>query len=242
MSDLLDSCRKNALAARLEAERTVEIAIVWEGLAEQIAQIESRKRERDALSRAPLGEHDCDASTDGINIELRTAHDRVISMSDHLAVPSEVADYATGTMSEQTAKPGRVDLVAASTEAASIIASSGTVKGVSVDLIASSQLAARGDKPAIVQIISNILSNAVRYSPRGEPVVINISQKSGRALLTVADRGPGIATDNRNRIFERRQPGGLGHARHLARQMGGNILLDSAPGQGASFTLDLQIA
>ena len=91
----------------------------------------------------------------------------------------------------------------------------------------------------------------MRHSPPGEPVTISIAEEGGRALLTVADRGPGIAADDQRRIFERyerlgnEEPGtglGLSIAQNLARRMGGDILLDSAPGEGSRFTVALPLA
>jgi len=91
----------------------------------------------------------------------------------------------------------------------------------------------------------------VRYSPPGIPVTISIAAHDDRATLTVADRGPGIAPEDQQRIFERyerlgsTEPGtglGLAIARRLAESMEGMILLDSVPGEGSRFTLDLPLA
>lgn len=210
-----------------------------------------------------------DGFTDGLDRALRMPLDRIIAAADKIVERSEgplrsnYANYAndiaaagrhllsvTSKITESFSTLGLVDLVAASSEAVSLVASSGAVKGVAVDLIASSHVIAYGDKRSVVQIIVNILSNAVRHSPPSEPVVISIAEKGSRALLTVTDRGLGIAIDDQRRIFERYErlgniePGtglGLAIALNLARRMGGDILLDSASGEGARFTLDLPI-
>ena len=74
---------------------------------------------------------------------------------------------------------------------------------------------------------------------------------SGRASVTVTDEGPGVAAADQQRIFERferaqsRDDGtglGLAISRRLARSMGGDVTLDSAPGEGARFTLTLPAA
>ena len=222
------------------------------------------------LSVVPSSEPEGDGFTAGLDRALRTPLDRIIAAADKIVersdgpLRSDYASYATDiaaagrhlmavirTMSESSATSGPVDLIAASSEAVSLVASSGAVKGVAVDLKASSQLIARGNKRDVIQIIVNILSNAVRHSPPGEPVTISIAEEGGRALLTVADRGPGIATDDQRRIFERyerlgnAEPGtglGLSIAQNLARRMGGDILLDSAPGEGSRFTVALPLA
>jgi signal transduction histidine kinase len=94
----------------------------------------------------------------------------------------------------------------------------------------------------------NLLGNAVRHSPEGETVTITFDRSDGFAQAHVADRGPGIASEDQQRIFERgeRAKGaeggtglGLAIARRLAQSMGGDITLESEAGQGARFTLSL---
>ena len=214
-------------------------------------------------------------SGDGFNAELdralRSPLDRIIAAADKIVERSEGplrTDYAT--YAGDIAAAGRhllsvihamndgapvaaerIDLIGAASEAVALVASAGEAKGVAVDLMASSRVFAHGEKGAIVQVIVNILGNAVRYSPPGVPVTISIAAHDDRATLTVADRGPGIAPEDQQRIFERyerlgsTEPGtglGLAIARRLAESMEGMILLDSAPGEGSRFTLDLPLA
>lgn len=210
-----------------------------------------------------------DGFTDRINRSLRTPLSRIIAATYNIGERNEgplrndYTNYATdiaaagrhltwvsSKSNEGSQTSGPVDLIAASSEAVSLVASSGAVKGVAVDIMASSRLVARGDKRNVVQIIVNILSNAVRHSPPGEPVVISIAENGSRALLTIADRGPGIRTDDQRQIFEScewlenietEKGHGLTIALNLARRMGGDILIDSAPGEGARITLELPI-
>ena len=111
---------------------------------------------------------------------------------------------------------------------------------------------ARGDFRRALQIVVNLLGNAIRYSPSGETVTIEARRDGGQALLIVTDRGKGIATGDQVLVFEkfgRVEPGeeggnglGLYIARRLARAMGGDLTVESAPGAGASFTLSLAAA
>lgn len=110
---------------------------------------------------------------------------------------------------------------------------------------------ATGEARAVVQILVNILGNAVRHSPPGGRIHVLFDRDSDEIHITVADRGPGIAAADQQRIFERYERvgsapdgSGLGLAisRRLARSMGGDIRLASEPGQGARFTLVLPSA
>jgi signal transduction histidine kinase len=89
----------------------------------------------------------------------------------------------------------------------------------------------------------------VRYSPSAGTVWIRLERDGENACVIVADQGKGIAAGDQERIFTKfgrvdpTEAGGSGLglyiARRLARAMGGDILVDSAPGQGARFVLVL---
>jgi signal transduction histidine kinase len=110
-------------------------------------------------------------------------------------------------------------------------------------------LPATGEFRRVLQILVNLIGNAVRYSPRGSTVWVRAEREGTLAAVIVADQGKGIAFDDQARIFGKFQrvdpgePGGSGLglyiARRLARAMGGDISVDSAPGQGARFVLTL---
>jgi signal transduction histidine kinase len=101
----------------------------------------------------------------------------------------------------------------------------------------------------VTQILVNLIGNAVRFSPEGGEIAIML-HAGGEATVTVSDRGPGVAPEDRSRIFERfeqagTKPGeaglGLSISRRLAREMGGDVeLLPSA--SGATFRLRLPTA
>jgi signal transduction histidine kinase len=101
------------------------------------------------------------------------------------------------------------------------------------------------------QALDNLLANAVAFAPAESQVTVAASTGDGRVRLSVSDRGPGIAPADQERIFapgvrlEARSPGsglGLWIARAIAQAHGGTLTVESAPGGGATFTLDLPVA
>jgi two-component system phosphate regulon sensor histidine kinase PhoR len=110
-----------------------------------------------------------------------------------------------------------------------------------------------GRSVRLEQILSNLLANAVKYSPKHEPIDVTIERGADTVLLSVTDRGPGIPTEARERIFERferlaespTQTGtglGLYISRRLAETMEGTLDVEPATGGGSTFTLALRTA
>src|SRR5438132_3591144 len=102
------------------------------------------------------------------------------------------------------------------------------------------------DGDRVLQIISNLLSNAFRWTPEGGRVEVSLAAENGAVEVDISDTGPGITTEERERIFRpfwsRDGSGtglGLAIARELAVALGGRIELDSKPGQGSRFRLVL---
>ena len=110
------------------------------------------------------------------------------------------------------------------------------------------------DPDTIEQAVLNLLSNALKYASSGGRVLVKSWEEAGHASISVQDFGSGIEPKEQNRVFERfyrisgngqsRMPGaGLGLAliKHIAIGHGGTILLDSKPGAGCHFTIQLPL-
>ena len=102
------------------------------------------------------------------------------------------------------------------------------------------------DGDRVLQIISNLLSNAFRWTPQGGRIELVLDRQNGDVTVTVSDTGPGISVEERQRIFRpfwsRDGAGtglGLTIASELALALGGEIELDSRPGHGSTFRLVL---
>jgi PAS domain S-box-containing protein len=110
----------------------------------------------------------------------------------------------------------------------------------------------RGDWLRVDQVLGNLLSNALRYSPPHEPVEVRLIPQGREVVFEVRDWGPGIPIDEQARIFERfhrlghymtREPGGAGLGLYLAKRlveaMGGRIWVSSRLGAGSVFSFAL---
>lgn len=98
------------------------------------------------------------------------------------------------------------------------------------------------------QALDNLVANALANTPSGGDVVVSASTRDGKVLLSVTDSGQGIATEDQVKIFDAGvrlnvdRPGsglGLAVARAIAEAHGGTLTVESAPGEGATFTLAL---
>jgi signal transduction histidine kinase len=109
-----------------------------------------------------------------------------------------------------------------------------------------------GDREELERALGNLLENAIRHTPAGGRVRLAVRAQDGRAVVTVEDRGPGIAPEHQSRVFDRfyrvdaarsRDAGGTGLGLAIARQIveghGGRLQLESEPGHGSTFTIEL---
>ena len=111
-----------------------------------------------------------------------------------------------------------------------------------------------GDAGRLEQVLLNLLTNAIAYAPDTDRIEVRLHRRGNEVELTVHDEGPGIPADSLDGIFERfaqvdaagqRGTSGLGLGLYIAREIvqthGGSIAVHSAPGDGASFTIQLPL-
>lgn len=109
-----------------------------------------------------------------------------------------------------------------------------------------------GDSEAMRELVDNLVSNAVKYTPSGGRVDVRLTTENGSAVLEVADTGIGIPPEEQSRVFERfyrvdkarsRQLGGTGLGlsivKHVALAHGGSVSLKSASGRGSTFRVQV---
>lgn len=110
----------------------------------------------------------------------------------------------------------------------------------------------RADRAALDCVLWNLLDNAVKYSPDSPAVRVELGRDNGRVAIRVIDRGMGIPESEKELIFRKFERGeaaktggvrgagvGLAVARQIAEAHGGEIMVDSRPGEGSTFTLRL---
>jgi two-component system OmpR family sensor kinase len=114
-----------------------------------------------------------------------------------------------------------------------------------------------GDEPRLRQVLSNLMTNALTHTPAGTPVTVGVATEPGWAVLSVSDKGPGLAPQDAQRVFERfyrvdssrtrsASRGGTGLGLSIVAALtaahGGRAELDTAPGAGATFRIRLPLA
>ncbi len=111
-----------------------------------------------------------------------------------------------------------------------------------------------GDRERIGQVLINLLTNAVRYSPQTEKVLVRVAEDQERVIVSIKDFGPGIAKEHQQKIFERfyqvndakyRPASGLGIGLYLShviiKRHNGSLWVDSEIGQGSTFHFALPL-
>ncbi|TMM50472.1 HAMP domain-containing histidine kinase [Qipengyuania marisflavi] len=170
-----------------------------------------------------------------------------------LALIDDLSDLEVVESEEFATAPDRIELADVARRACGILGVRAREKGIVLvpPPEGESQLAI-AEFRRVLQILLNLVGNAIRYSPEESQVWIRLDRIGTRALITVADQGHGLDEAQQGRIFEkferlgRSGDGGSGLglyiSRRIARAMDGELTVESALGQGARFTLSVPAA
>lgn len=208
---------------------------------------------RAPLDRIVASAHSIEAQIDGPirNDYAEYASDIARAGRHLLGLIDDLVDLQAVERDDFVPEVQTIDLADVARNAAGLLSVRASEKNIRIDRPADDEtLPAQADYKRVLQILVNLIGNAVRFAPEDSQVWIRCEAEDDLAAIIVADQGRGIAIDDQPLIFEKferlsaSEPGtglGLYIARRLARAMGGDIAVDSAPGQGARFVLTLPV-
>lgn len=207
--------------------------------------------------RQPIGRIIANAETIGGRLEgpLRADYagyaNDIASAGRHLlALVDDLADLEAIEATGFSAAREPVDLADIARRAAGLLALKAADRSIRIDKPADDEsLPAIGEFRRVLQVLLNLLGNAINYAPDGSMIWLRLDDGPDWVSVTVADQGPGLSDEERQRLFNkwerlgRSGDGGSGLglyiSRRLALAMDGDLTVESAPGQGARFTLVL---
>lgn len=175
----------------------------------------------------------------------------IASAGQHLlALIDDLSDMEIVESDSFTTAPDLIDLADVARRAAGILGVRAKEKNITLRAPADDEaIPATAEFRRVLQVLLNLVGNAINYSDRGSEVWITLAAGEGRVSVTVADNGPGLTADQQAVVFEkferlgRSGDGGSGLglyiSRRIARAMGGDLTVDSTPGEGARFILKL---
>ncbi|GGN48490.1 hypothetical protein GCM10011349_18220 [Novosphingobium indicum] len=167
-----------------------------------------------------------------------------------LELLDDMADLEVVESEGFSTAPDRIDLSEVARQAAGILGVRAREKRIVLEPPQPSEhLHAVAEFRRVLQVLLNLIGNAIRYSPEDSHVWIRLEDAGDRARVIVADQGAGISAEQQAVMFEKYErlgrsgDGGTGLglyiSRRLATAMGGSLSVDSAPGQGARFILEV---
>jgi PAS domain S-box-containing protein len=165
-----------------------------------------------------------------------------------LRLTADLLDAARFESGEIPVDPAEADLAAGVIAAVERQAGSDLIDAEVPD----APMMVRYDEARIDQVLDNLLANALRHTAKGTRVVVSLTGEGGRAVVRVRDHGPGIAADERARLFAAfyqtprgRSYGGTGLGLHISRRIaeahGGSLVLEQSGPGGSTFALALPL-
>ena len=241
-------------AARVPREGPEELASLADSFNQMAASLERQEQmRRDFIAnaahelRTPLTNLQgyLEALRDGVITADRATYESLHEEADRLVRLSRSLDaLAEGDADGEQPSLVEVDLAAAVRIALDLAAPSIERAGLRLDADVPPALAARADPDRLAQVLANLLSNAVRYTPPGGLVSVRVERRPGDVLVSVANTGEGIPAEELDRVFERfyrveksrdRARGGAGIGLAIVKQLvegiGGRVGAESRDGQ-----------
>jgi len=157
----------------------------------------------------------------------------------------DIAEAATGIRESNLTT---FDLAEVARQAVDIFHPMAEETGIRLETRLVERVLVRGEVPKIQRAVANLIDNAVKFTPRGGEVLVTVSSRPERAVLSVRDTGPGIPPADLPHVFERfyrgdqsrHRPGhglGLSLANAFVQAHGGDLGVESTLGQGSTFTI-----
>lgn len=161
----------------------------------------------------------------------------------------DFASIETGKLSVTSEPQPLLPLIEQSVEAAQLLAAN---RGQTIEpRVPDESVWVIADRERILQVISNLVGNAIKFSPEGSSIVVGAERHGDQARFFVSDKGPGVNADQMPRLFERYWQGsprkesvglGLFICKGIVDAHGGEIWVESVPGEGATFYFTLPVA
>ena len=165
-----------------------------------------------------------------------------------LAIINNILDLATIDAGAMTLNLSQVDIRVSMTEAAEGVQDRLIPNNITLDIVAATGIGSfTADAKRLRQVLFNLLSNAVGFSPPNSTVTLTAKREGETVIFSVSDRGPGIEPERQEKVFdlfetdskgsEHRGTGlGLSLVRSFVELHGGTVTIESSPGQGATVT------
>lgn len=240
VSDLTQIREAETALRRAVAAREETMAVVSHDLRNPLSSISAAA---ELLLDVPLPEERRRRQLKGVRVAAERMHRLISDLLD-------VSRIDAGGLS---VKPRRLPVPSLLDEATTLIHSRAREKGVDVALESAQGLPpVAGDPDRLVQVLANLLSNAVRHTPEGGRIILSAAKgEDGWVVIAVSDTGPGIPPEDLPHLFDRfwrrdhadTQGAGLGLAivKGIVEAHGGEVQVDSRPGEGATFRVLLPV-
>jgi two-component system phosphate regulon sensor histidine kinase PhoR len=189
-----------------------------------------------------------DAAREKFLVLMRGQAERMRRLIDDLLSLSRIE------MNEHMRPSGRADLAQVARHVNDTLAMVASTAGITLKIAIDGPLLVEGDWDELVQVVLNLVENAIKYSPAGTFVEITGAAQGGQAVLHVQDQGPGIAEEHIPRLTERfyrinvqesRSRGGTGLGlaivKHILNRHRGRLVVHSKLGQGSRFSLHIPL-